>query len=177
MAHCTSDRFARRTSHRSGNARNEPARGDDSSVTCDNKYSSQRQPCLGGGQHTHGALEGCATRADSASAAAVRNAHPMVGRVVFNLVEPTGHNALAGSRAARKDRNNCCARTGEPFRRRFSRTIRRLQAWYRMIRQAIAVPLPLTYDASESAICSRRLAKAASETTIRYRLAKRLTYQ
>src|SRR5947208_463725 len=138
MAHCTSDRFARGTSHRSDNARNEPARGDDSSVTCDNKYSSQRQPCLGGGEHTHGALEGCATWANSASAPAVRNAHPMVGRVVFNLVEPTSHDATAGSRAARRDRNNCCARTGEPFRKRFSRTIHRLQAWYRMIRQTMA---------------------------------------
>jgi hypothetical protein len=62
-------------------------------------------------------------------------AHPMVAGVVFILVERTGYNALAGSRAGRKGRNNCCARTGEPFRRRFSRTIHRLQPWYRMTRE------------------------------------------
>src|SRR4029077_7894148 len=56
----------------------------------------------------------------------------MVGRIVFILVEPTGHDATAGSRAARKGGNNCCARTGEPFRRRFSRTVHRLQAWHPM---------------------------------------------
>ena len=75
---------------------------------------------------------------NAGAAPAIRNAHPMVDGVVFILVEPTGYNAPAGSRAARKGRNNCCAGTGEPFRRRFSRTIHRLQAWYRMIRQAIA---------------------------------------
>src|SRR2546426_5690223 len=151
MAQRTSDRFARGTSHRSGDGRNEPAGGDDSGITCDNQCSEQRQPCLGSWEHAHRALEACATRANSAAAPAVRDAHPMVVGVVFVLVEPTGHNAPAGSRAARKGRNNCCARTGEPFRTRFSRTIHRLQAWYRMIRQAIAVPLPLTYGASESA--------------------------
>jgi hypothetical protein len=141
MAQRTSDRFARGTSHRSGNGRNEPTGGDDSGVARDNQHSDQRPPCLAGGKHTHRAFTGCATRANSAAAPAVRNAHPMVVGVVFILVEPTGYNTPARSRAARKDRNNCCARTGEPFRRRFSRTIHRLQAWYRMIREAIAARL------------------------------------
>src|SRR5438093_7999134 len=151
MAQCTSNRFARGTSHRSGNGENEPTRGDDSRVTCDNQCSDQRPPCLAGGKHTHRAFKECATRANSAAAPAVRNAHPMVGRIVFILVEPTGHNAPTGSRAASKGRNIWGAQTGEPFRKRFSCTIHRLQAWCRMIRQAIAVPLPLTYNASESA--------------------------
>ena len=68
----------------------------------------------------------------------------MVVRVVFILVEPTGDNARAGSSAARKGRDNCCARTGEPFRGRVSRTIHRLQIWYRMIGEAIAVLLAVT---------------------------------
>src|SRR5438034_4590647 len=144
MAQCTSNRFARGTSHRSGNGENEPTGGDDSGVTCDNQCFDQRPPCLAGGKHTHRAFKECATRANFAAAPAVPNAHPMVARVVFILVEPTGHNAPAGSRATRKGRNNCCARTGEPFRRRFSRTIHRLQAWRRMNREAIAVLLPVT---------------------------------
>ena len=32
-------------------------------------------------------------------------------------------------------RNNCCARTGEPLRKRFSRTIHWLQPWHRMTRE------------------------------------------
>ena len=133
MAQRTSDRFTRGISHRCGNGGNEPTGGDDSGVTCDNQYSGQRPACLDGGKHTHCAFRACATRANSAAAPTVRNAHPMVGRVVFILVEPTGYNAPTGSRAASKGRSNCRARTGEPFRRRFSRTIHRLQAWYRMI--------------------------------------------
>src|ERR1700745_540936 len=105
MAHCTSDRFTRGVSSRPGNGGNEPTGGDDSGDTCDNQYSDQRPLRLGGGEHTHRALAGCATWANSAAAPAVRNAHPMVVRVVFILVEPTGYNAPAGSRAARKGRN------------------------------------------------------------------------
>jgi hypothetical protein len=75
----------------------------------------RRPRCLGGGEHTHGALNECATRVNSVVAPAVRNAHPMVVRVVFILVEPTGYSAATGSRAARKGGNNCRARTGEPF--------------------------------------------------------------
>src|SRR6266480_4156908 len=156
MAQRTSDRFAPGTSRGSGNGRNEPAGGDDSGVTCDNQYSSQRQPCLGGGEHTHGALEGCATRANSASALAVRDAHWVVDGIVFILVEPTDYNATAGSRAARKGRDNCCSRTGEPFRKRFSRTVHRLQAWSRMIRQAIAASASLL-DIEKFSIANERL--------------------
>ena len=151
MAQRASDRFTRGTSHGSGNGRNEPTGGDDSGVKCDNQHSDQRPQCLGGGEHTHRTFKACATGANSAAAPAIQNAYPMVVRVVFILVEPTGYSAPAGSRAATKRRNNCYARAGKPFRRRFNRTIHRLQAWYRMIRQAIAVPLPLTYDTSESA--------------------------
>ncbi len=151
MAQHTSDRFARCTSHRPGNGRNEPTGGNDSGLTCDNQHSDQRPPCLAGGEHTHRAFKGCATRANSTAAPAVRNAHPMVDWVLFMLVEPTGYNAPAGSRAARRGRNNCCAGTGEPFRRRFGRTIHRLRAWHRMIRQAIGAPIdplpPITHAA------------------------------
>src|SRR5204863_7435540 len=48
----------------------------------------------------------------------------------------------ARSRAAGKVRGICCGTTGEPFRRRFSPAIHRLQSWYRMIREAIAVRSP-----------------------------------
>ena len=139
MAQRTSDRFTRGTSRRSGNNKNEPTGDDDPGVAGDNQYSGQRRPCLGGGEHTHRTFKGIATRANSDAAPAVRNVHPMVVRVVFILVEPTGHNAPVGSRAARKGGNNCCDRTREPFRKRFSRTVHRLQAWYRMIRQVIVV--------------------------------------
>jgi len=60
-----------------------------------------------------------------------RRCPPEGGEDRIYLVEPTGHNAPAGSRAARKGRNNCYAWAGKPFRRRFNRTIHRLQAWYR----------------------------------------------
>ena len=46
---------------------------------------SQRLRCLAGGEHTHRAFKGCATRANSATAAAVRNADPMVGWVVSSI--------------------------------------------------------------------------------------------
>jgi hypothetical protein len=39
---------------------NESTGNDDSGLTCDNQYSGQRQSCLGGGEHTHRALEACA---------------------------------------------------------------------------------------------------------------------
>src|SRR5881227_122140 len=87
MAQRTSDRFTRGISHRYGNGGNEPTRGDDSGVTCDNQYIGQRPACLGGGEHTPRAFRACATRANPAAALPVRNAHPMVGRVVFILVE------------------------------------------------------------------------------------------
>jgi hypothetical protein len=138
MAQRTSDQFARGTSYRSGNSRNERTGGDDSCNICNNRHSDQRQPCLAGGEHADRTLGRCATRANSAASSTVRNAHPMVDGVVFILVEPAGYNAPAGSRAARKGRGNCCPRTCEPLRTRFSRTIHRLHGWYRMMQQAIA---------------------------------------
>src|SRR5437016_1125300 len=154
MAERTSDRFAPGVSHRSGDGGNETSGSDDSGITCDNKDANQRSACLGGGEHPHRALEECATRANSAAASAVRNAERMVARVIFILVEPTGHNAPAGSRPASTGRDNCCARTGEPFGRRFSRTIHRLQAQRRMIRQATA--------ARRYAYCRISLSRTAS---------------
>ena len=68
---------------RSGNGSNEPTGGDDSGATCDNQYSDQRPRYLGGGEHTHRAFKECVTRANSAAAPAVRNAHPMVDGIVF----------------------------------------------------------------------------------------------
>src|SRR3954462_5027211 len=56
----------------------------------------------------------------------------MVVRVVFILVEPAGYSASAGTRAVGKVRSIFCPRTGEPFRRRFSPAIQRLQSWQRM---------------------------------------------
>src|SRR5204863_349237 len=70
MAQHTSDRFARCTSHRPGDGRNEPTGGNDSGFTCDNQHSDQRPPCLAVGEHTYRAFKGCATRANSTSAAA-----------------------------------------------------------------------------------------------------------
>src|SRR5207249_2287257 len=61
----------------------------------------------------------------------------MVDGVVSILVEPTGHNAPARSRTAGTDRNNLCAGPGEPFRERFTRTVQRLQACYRLIQRCL----------------------------------------
>src|SRR5262249_18532738 len=128
MVQRTSDRFARGTSYRSGNRRNGPTGGDDSGVRSDNQHSEQRPRCLDSWEHTNCALEECTARANAGPAAAVRNDDPMVVRFVFKLVEPTAYGAAAGSRAARKGGNNCCARPRELSRKRFSRTIHRLQA-------------------------------------------------
>src|SRR5262249_4912451 len=103
MAHRTADRFAPGTSHRPGHRKNEPTGDDDSCITHDSQHLGQRTTWLAGGKHPDRAFKGSPTRANSAAAPAVRNAHRLVGGIISILVEPTGYNASVGSCAARKD--------------------------------------------------------------------------